>query len=245
MSYQDLFLELNKQGIRYVIPRRYDSLPESTINGGRDVDIVIEPTQFQFAVEIPKKRGFTPEQKSGSSRLRVYRGALAQPKKAIQLLLQEPRDSISKIIYGNEIQYGNPRHEVKHLYRGSQMIDLQNNLAYESPMDGTMIPVDPSVTDGMLSRRKKEACFYIPTPADELAHLIPHCVFNKAGGFPSYYADRCDELLEVVRSTDELLQLFKQLLEKIFYNADQLVFELVADKRYSDIRPELKQFSDY
>lgn len=245
MSYRDLFQKLNTEGIRYVVPRRYDSLPESTVEGGRDVDILVESSQFQAAVNLCNTLDFVPEENSGPSRLRVYRMALAKPQKAFRRLVWEPKESIRKIFMGREVKFENPRHKNAQLYRDSQVIDLRNNLAYKSPMDGARIPVDPAVTVGMLDRRKKESCFYIPTVADELAHLIPHCVFNKDGEFPPYYADRCEELFIAIRSDNEQLELFRNLLEKIFFKADQLVFELITENRYSEIRNELEEFSEY
>lgn len=125
------------------------------------------------------------------------------------------------------------------------MIDLQTDIAYESPMNGSKIPVDPSVTEGMLERRREKNCFYVPTPADELAHIIPHCIFDKNGEFSTYYVDRCDELFDSVQADEEQLRLFKELLDKVFFKAGQLVFDHVRENRYSDIRVELKQFSEY
>lgn len=131
------------------------------------------------------------------------------------------------------------------LYRGEQKVDLQSNLAYKSPHRGVQIPVDPSVTEGMLTRRREVRCFYAPMPGDELAHLIPHCVFDKDGRFPPYYSDRCDALFDRLRSDEAQLRLFRELLSELFYDAGDLVFELSKEGRYSDIRSELKQFSDY
>lgn len=244
MSYHDLFQELNREEIRYVIPRRYDSLPEDTIDEDGDVDIVVEPSQFRAAVNLCKRTGFSTE-KDTNNRLRMCRNALSKPTKAIQLLAHEPKKSVTRLATGNGFQSENSRHKNEKLYRKSQMVDLRNNLAYESPMNGSRIPVHPSVTKGMLERRQTKGCFYIPTPADELAHLISHCTFNKDGEFSTYYADRCEELFSIVRSNEEQRRLFEHLLEKIYFNADQLVFDLVAEKRYSDIRTELKRFSDY
>lgn len=243
MSYRDVFRALNDEEIAYVVPRRYDRLPEDTIDGG-DVDIIIEPSQYRVAVDCCRSVDFSTED-DASNRLRIYRSALTKPKKVLRVFAREPKKSVWKILTGNGTQIGNPRHENTQLYRDSQMLDLRNNLAYESPMNGSRIPVDPSVTTGMLTRRERVRCFYTPAPADELAHLVSHCVFNKYGEFPRYYTNRCDQLFRTVHSDSDQLELFEDLLEEIFFGADQLVFDLVAEKRYSDIREDLRKFSDY
>lgn len=245
MSYRDLFEGLNSSDITYVVPRRYDHLPESTVQGGSDVDILVDADQFRSAVDCCKTLNFVPEENPGPSRLRVYRMALAKPNKAARTVVREPKSSLKKIFVGGQKNLENPRHENVQLYRNSQMLDLRNNLAYKSPMDGARIPIDPEVTAGMLDRRKNKRCFYVPTVADELAHLVPHCVFNKEGSFPPYYVDRCQQLFETVSSNSEQLELFTTLLDKIFFAADDLVFELVQENRYSEIRDKLVQFSEY
>lgn len=245
MTYRDVFLTLNSKGVTYVVLRRYDSLPERTIESGSDVDILVEPEQFQDAIDAIRTLGFEAKGSSGPSRLRVFRMAITKPRKAILELVNDPHRSIRKILLGTTAPSGNPRHKNAQLSRDAQLVDLQNNLAYKSPMDGSKIPVNPTVTEGMLDRRVTEDCFYVPARPDELAHLVAHCVFDKNGTFPPYYAERCSNMFSAVRSDPDQQQLFEDLLERIFFKASQLVFDLVAEERYSEIRGKLREYSDY
>lgn len=243
MSYRDVFTAFDRNGLTYVVPRRYDNLPADSIDGG-DVDVVLAPDDYRAAVDCCRSLGFSEPDDTGG-RLRLYQLALAKPQKAASTVASEPKESVLKVLTGNRTTASNPRHRNVQLTRGAQMVDLQSNLAYRSPLNGSKIPVDPDVTTGMLSRRRRTDCFYTPTPPDELAHLVPHCVFDKEGEFPQYYVDRCDELFAAVRADEEQLSLFRTLLSRIFYRADRLVFDLVAEGRYADIRRELRKFSDY
>lgn len=245
MSYRDLFERLNEAGIRYVVPRKYDRLPERTIDADGDVDVVLEPDQFREGVAACEAAGFSLRDDGRDSRLRLVWRAVRDPGTAIRALDRDPKGVVRALVAGERAGEGNPRHENEKLYRGSQMVDLRNNLAYRSPMDGSRIPVHPSVTEGMLARRRERDPFYAPAPSDELAHLVPHCVFDKDGEFPPYYVDRCETLLETVRSDPDRLALFEDLLGRIFFEADDLVFDLLVDGRYSEIREELRRFSEY
>jgi hypothetical protein len=245
MSYRDLFRTYNDENVRYVVPRRHDNLPEGQLSDDGDVDILVSENDFERAIGLSKELGFSAAAESSSSRFRMVRGAIYKPKKATERLRQNPITSIRDILTGTSRYAGNARHTNRKLYRGSQMIDLRDNLAYESPMDGSRIPVDLSVTEGMLARRIERDGLYVPSPADELAHLVSHCVFNKNGTFPPYYSRRCEDLFNDVRSDAGQLGVFRELLEQIFFDADELVFELLAEGRYSDIRSELKSFHDY
>lgn len=248
MSYRDLFLRLNEEGIKYVVPRRYDALPEDTIDGDGDVDIVLDPKMFQNGAKLCESLGFTANEDESDGRIGMIRKGVQNPGLALQVLKQDPKKLIGRIITGDSVGSGdsrNPRHKNRKLNRGTEVVDLRNNLAYRSPQRDVRIPVDPSVTEGMLARRQKNDCFYVPAPSDELAHLIPHCVFNKEGRFPRYYVNRCDVLFEQVESDEQQLRLYRELLREIFFEAGDLVFNLLKEGRYPDIRSELTRFSDY
>lgn len=242
MTYRDLFENLNDEEITYVVSRRYGDLPEDTIHGDGDVDLVVDPQQFESAMDVCERTGFST---ATISRRRLYRRAMRNPTNAARRVVQAPKQSVKKAIAGDTERTGNPRHRYVHLYREDQMVDLQSNLAYTSPMNGSKVPVDLSVTNGMLTRRRPKDCFYVPTSADELAHLVPHCVFDKAGEFSPYYVDRCDELLDEVRSDVEQYRLLERLLGDVFYGADEMVLQLISNGRYADLRSELERFADY
>lgn len=245
MSYRDLFSRLNAEGVDYVVPRKYDELPEDTVDEGGDVDIIVDSSQFQTGIDVCEAVGFSSNESIAGNRTRLFVRAIRNPLRGIRVMRQKPRKLFRTVVTGDRMSDGNPRHANRKLFRGSQMVDIRNNLAYRSPMDESRIPVHPSVTEGMLERRRKRDCFHVPAPCDELAHVVTHCVFDKDGEFSSYYAARCNALLASVRSDDRQYRLFEDLLGRIFFDADDHVHDLLVDERYDDIRPELRGFSDY
>lgn len=246
MSYRDLFDALDERDFQYVVLRRYDELPEGAFNEESDVDLLLERSQFEPGKAVCESMGFSTEDPQDHTRLRLFRTAVRDPKRAIQAVADAPTMPLRRLITGGGGgSFENPRHRSELLFRDEQVLDLVDNLAYKSPMDGLFVPVHPTVTQGMLERRQRTRGFYTPAPADELAHLVPHCVFNKEGRFPPYYKDRCDTLLQRISDDDHQLELVAQLFEKIFFAAGDRVLTLVQEGRYSDIRSELQRFSNY
>lgn len=246
MSYRDLFDALEERDLRYVVLRRYDELPEAALTEESDVDLLLERSRFEAGKAVCESIGFSTEDPQAHSRVRLVRTAVRDPKRAIRAVTDAPTEPLRRLLTGGGGgSFENPRHRSELLFRGDQILDLQDNLAYKSPMNGLLVPVDPSVTRGMLERRRRTRGFYTPAPADELAHLVAHCVFNKEGRFPPYYEDRCNTLLQRISEDDDQLELVDQLFEKTFFAAGDRVLTLVRDGRYSDIRGELRRFSDY
>ncbi len=245
MSYRELFDRLNEREIVYVVPRKSDNLPEATVDDDGDLDIVFHPEQFQAGVEICESVGFTSNGNGDGGRVALIRMAVRNPETTIGRLASDPIEVARMAVNGERSGGRNPRHRNVKRYRNGNMVDLRDGLAYISPMDGSRIPVDPTVTQGMLTRRRQKECYYVPEPADELAHIVPHCVFDKDGEFSQYYADRCRSLFETVRSNPERCERFETLLEQVFFEAADLVFDLVVEERYSEIHSALWQFADY
>ncbi|MBV0925202.1 hypothetical protein KTS45_13435 [Halomicroarcula limicola] len=245
MSYADLFDRFNESGLRYVVTRKYDFLPENTVHEGNDVDILLSADEFDNGIAICRDLGFSDATAPLSDRLSFYRTGLEKPAEVVNVLLEDPRKMVQMAITGVPPGYDNPRHRDEQLHRDGEIVDLRNNLAYKSPMNELRIPVDPSITEDMFKRRRKQDGIYVPAPCDELAHIIPHCVFDKDGNFSTYYTERCNSLFELVSSHEQQRRHFEDLLRRIFYEADERVFELVADGRYSDLRTELLRFAEY
>lgn len=245
MSFRDLFERLNDRDLHYVVPRKYDKLPDATVDDDGDVDIVVHPDQFETGAELCESTGFAVKKNGGGGRVELLRMALRNPETTVRRLAGSPMSVVRMAVDGSPSGSGNSRHRNAKRYRNGEMVDLRDGLAYVSPMDGSRIPVHPSVTQGMLARRRRRECYYVPAPADELAHIVPHCVFDKDGEFPEYYVDRCRSLFETVSVDPDRNDRFEALLARIFFEAADLVFEFVAEERYEDIRPALRRFSDY
>lgn len=244
MSFRDLFERLDDRGVEYVVPRKYDDLPADTVDEDGDVDIVFAQEDFRAGVAACEAAGFERNRSGVGSRLGLILTAVRNPGTAVRRLGSDPV-AVARAVANGGTPEGNPRHRNVERYRDGEMLDLRDGLAYRSPMDGTRIPVAPSVTEAMLARRRRRECFYVPTPADELAHVVPHCVFDKDGAFSAYYVDRCTTLFETVDADPVRRDRFRDLLDRIFFEAGDLVFDLVAERRYDEIRPALWRFSDY
>lgn len=245
MSYRDLFERLDERDLDYVVPRKYDELPDATVDDDGDLDIVLSPDQFETGVDVCESAGFAARKNGDGGRVELLKMAARNPERAVTRLAGAPMSVVRLAVDGGPSGGGNSRHRNVKRYRNGEMVDLRDGLAYVSPMDGSRIPVHPSVTREMLARRRRRECYYVPSPADELAHIVPHCVFDKDGEFPRYYVDRCRSLFETVRADPERSDRFEALLARIFFEATDLVLELVAEERYEEIRPALRRFSDY
>ena len=79
----------------------------------------------------------------------------------------------------------------------------------------------------------------MPSPPDELAHVIAHCVADYDRAFPEYYADKYDSLRETVLSNRQYRTQFGELLEYLFDDDAAAVFNTVATDEYSSITEPL------
>jgi len=120
-----------------------------------------------------------------------------------------------------------------------------NHVAYESPLNGSMVRVDPTVERSLFNNRKRQNGIPIPDEPDELAHLICRGIYSKRGEFPEYYIEKCDQLMSIISSSKEKEKKFRELLSLIFFDADTLIFEMAQRSEYSQMREALIRFSDY
>lgn len=124
-------------------------------------------------------------------------------------------------------------------------LDIRNNIAYRSPQNGKRYPVQKRVNELMFEQTQMHRGIVIPTPPNELGHIIPHCVFDKEGEFSDYYRNRCVELSKIVLDNEEYNATFKHILSLIFYDASELVYNLIKSKEYGSLRTKLRQFDQY
>lgn len=242
MSYLDLFQRLEEKNIDYVVPRKYDRLPETTLEEGGDVDLIFRPSEFEDGLEACREVGFENKHNAINHSKNLVGKALSNPKRAITVALFDQSNIIKEVKSSGR---GNDLHKNKKLVRSEQELDLRNNLAYKSPSNRRRYPVDDSVTHGMLARRQKENEIYVPHPSDELAHILPHCIFDKRSSFSDYYVERCNELFGIVEADEDYFKLFRGLLNTVFYSAGDYVLELTRGQRYDNMLEELRQFHDY
>lgn len=238
-----LFDDLERRGIRYVVARKFEGLPER-IRG--DVDIYAPEARFDDLLATCERHGFVDRSPSVAENVAGMVGRLAKrPKNATAVALRSP-GTVLRLARGESAPHKQNYRNAKR-YRGDLSLDLRNHLAYSSPSSGEQIRVDPAVEEQFFERRRRygDEGFFVPSPPDELAHIVPHCVFDKGGEFSAYYVDRCDELFDRVSVDPEMDRAFRDLLSKLFFEADALVYESIAAGEYQDLRARLRRFSDY
>jgi hypothetical protein len=173
-----------------------------------------------------------------------------EQKKAIRLIRSDPTivySSVKRVLLPDRNDFDELAAEYteKKREQGDVIFHFMNHLAYESPKDGRKIRVDPLVENRLYERSQNVGGIPIPSPPDELAHLVCRGVFKYEGDFPDYYIRQCDELKQTVLSDPESRQAFKELLLLLFFEADDLVLSHIEDGQYNQIKSALISFSDY
>lgn len=235
-----IFESLNRQDIAYVIPRKFDLIPDG-IEENRDIDVFIKPSCYDEGIEIIEDCGFEPSHSHDvlSHYTSLAKKVIRQPVRAVKFLFRPQLVKQIATPTGSSAQK-DTRFRINDI-----MLDVRNHLAYQSPMNDQWIRVDPYVEEKFFERRCEYQNFYIASPPDELAHIIPRYIYDKDGQFPEYYQNRADELFEIIFGHDQYDEQFRELLDKIFFSAAELVYELSKESRYNSIREELYKFSDY
>lgn len=227
---QDRFLEffarLNDEGVRYVVLRKYEQLPEYAPS---DVDLFVEPDGFDRAVELSEDVGFERSSGGGSSGSRFGR-ALRRPRKTVQRALTSP----GAVVRTASELFERPSDDIVVCHRryGNVKLDMVNGLRF--PERGGE-PVPPPVERAILSRRERHSEWYTPSPPDELAHIVAHCLADYDGAFSEYYVDRCDELRETVFSDPSYRTQFRELTEHLFERGSTDVVDAVAVGDYDAV----------
>lgn len=236
--------EFDHRNVRYVVPRGHKELPESV--PGSDLDILVAPESFKQATAAARSVGLDSQESVMENTWNIVQRGLEQPRDAATLVLGSPSEVVPYIRRAVSPRRPNQRGLVnRHFGVGDLDIHLTNHLAYSSTMNGSKIRIDPAVETAMFERRVKRDGLYIPAEPDELAHLVCRGVFDYEGKFPNYYASRCDHLVETVKADDTARSQFKDLLAAVFFAADSLVYDLVVNSAYNEIRQALYRFSDY
>lgn len=229
--------------VTYVVLRGYEGLPESI--GGSDVDVLVADDSFDAAVSYCEE-AFEREESLVVNALGIASLVAANPQGVVRDVAASPAEAAAvakRRLVSSDVS---SRKYVERSFDAAGLtIDLANHLAYASPMDGTKIRVDPAVEEAMFDHRVEHEGFRVPAPPDELAHLLCRGVFDYEGEFPERHATRCDALVEAVRSDAERDRRFRELLSHLFYEADDLVYDLATAGEYDAIRSRLRRYADY
>lgn len=233
----------DERDVPYVVLRSYEGLPEST--EGSDVDMLIADESFQTAVALCRESFESTESIVGNalSLGTLVAGNLSEVVKTVAESPSEAATTAKRRLVSTEVS---ARGYVQRTFdAGGLRLDLENHLAYTSPMDGSRIRVDPVVETHLFERRIERGDFYVPSPPDELGHLVCRGIFDYEGEFPPRYIEKCDDLVAEIRSNSTSDEQFRSLLSHLFYGADSLVYDLVVDGEYDAIRSQLYRYSDY
>ena len=227
----EVFEKLNKEEIEYVVPRKYEELPKKSL--GEDIDIIVNKKDFSKAVSVLGQLGFKDHKRVLNYNL-ILKG-LRNPLEAIKVMYKEPQ--VSKNLLGAYEK----NIETKKLSKGEIVLDLKNRLAYKSTSIDHRIPADPQLEKFLFdnSQRYKEV-ISVPSTEDELAHIVAHCLFDKDGRFEEYYQERVKELLKEA-NRDKV----RSRLEKIFFNAEKLVYKKMRQDDLPKLRKNLIRYADY
>lgn len=238
-----IFDTFDENGIEYVVLRKYEGLPHE---GTDDIDIQAKASDFEQAVELGRSHSFEVAHSTSRELIDLMIYALTHPKKVLFLMGNYP-SAIARELISTTKPYSSGSYGYKTIKLDYQDIrlDFKKYLAYRSPMNGNRIRVDPVVEAKMFERRQEYNGFYIPSPPDELAHIVCHCLYDKEGNFTTYYQNKCDELFKLVTTDEEYDQQFKSLLRHLFFEADEFVYEQISSGNYSTMLDELFAFDNY
>ncbi|WP_137284594.1 nucleotidyltransferase family protein [Halorussus salinisoli] len=251
---REIIEQFNSQGVEYMFLKGWEGLPQFTT--GNDIDMFIKAEDFDQALSICDSHGLdrgitTHGRLKGIAEL-GFKAVTTHRDQAKQLVgEQNPSEIMKKLLYPSyNIKKENPEYKAKAgLHYRELKLDITNHLIYRQAMGENKQRVNPDVEQIFLENKMKINGFSVPNPPCELAHLICRGVFDynykDEGTFPDYYIDRCDELTEKIFKSEKYTVMLKTILNYLFFQASDLVYELVENGEYRQIRTELKQFSDY
>ncbi|RQG92062.1 hypothetical protein [Natrarchaeobius chitinivorans] len=244
---------LSEDDISYVILRGFVDLPERV--WGDDIDIFVHEDDFDavFGVMEDAIPGDPNRKAPIREQLSV---ALEDPRESVRRVLSEPKIVIDHLLIRRKHQnLDEPDNKVKlakFAYGDSRSkhetlrFDVWNHMCYSSPLHSGKYRVDPEIDRLMLRDRVQHNGFYVPSPPDELAHLVGRTVFYyNEDGPPSYYMDRMNELRDTVLSNESQDEKLHRLLKLMFFDAWETAYLLIDERKYGSIRGELEAFSDY
>ncbi len=257
MAFREVMDSFEQTNIRFVVLRRWESLPDKIVGDTikqLDIDLLIAADDFDRAVEHVE----TPDANTKTSTSAPGLGdliaqAVKNPARAVMYAssnaanaVRQVSDATASTVSGTLQTPYEMASESSYAYqveRQGVLFDMKNHLSHVSPLNGDRWRLDPIVEEQILDRRQLQNGFYTPSPPDELAHVVTHCVFEYEGEFTSYYAERCETLKEQMSTED--WEILEELLSHIYFQAGDLVLRRIEDGEYDSIRPDLRSYDDY
>jgi len=239
------FQTLNNNNIQYVVCRGHQDLPQSV--PGADIDFLVHYDDYEQTRKLLQSKMFSTPKKTVLINIRRYsKIAMKKPKDAIRKLITDPFDLLRMLTdTGTGADSLRGTYKETKLQKDSIKLHFFNHLAYKSPMNNKPVRVNPEVGNKMIRRRSRNDEFFVPSPPDELAHLICRGIFDKDGHFPDYYIDRCSKLEEIISNNEKFEEEFDELLKSIFFDADVVVKKAIESGEYDSLRANLRMYSNY
>ncbi|MGM0567670.1 MAG: hypothetical protein ACQESB_00465 [Elusimicrobiota bacterium] len=257
---RNLLNSFNENDIFYVVPRDYEELPKEMKENR--LDILVEKSFFLKAHYLCGELSFKKQKhrknlfqyvKNNFIKYKIFSHQFFPSTQKITLK-KYIKTHMYLIFLGVRSSFRKKKRNKKNLYsryikrefkNGDVTIRLMSHLAYTSPSSRKLIQVGPIVGHKMLENREKSDDIYIPSPPDELAHLICRGVCDFFGNFPDHYLYKCSILREKVLREEEDKKRFKKLLSILFFKADVVVYNCILKKKYNKIKEEVVKFTGY
>jgi hypothetical protein len=244
---ENLINKWNKNDIDYVIPRGHYGLPNS-IPGG-DLDFYVRSKDWTSAISVARSCGFRARSFDRAGPRNLIKVLLENPIRASIYGIKNTKKAFNMII--NELDLGRRSENVSAGYgewvgiRGNIVIHLMNHLAYTSPMNGSMIRVNPIVEEDLFNYSQIVGGLKIPSEVDEYVHLLCRGIFKYDGKFPDYYKSRLEYLKGQIFNDAENYKRLQKLINLLFFDASDLVIHYAEMSLYDDIKAQLIAYSDY
>lgn len=255
-SQREVLLEaaksFNQHDIQWCILRRHELLPEAipgTNTKEFDIDILIDDNDYDDAIDLVQSHGFV---RQNNNRVVLLKKAARNPKRSLEMLINSPTDIIQRLdipLPGfkdrSPSEWASEGTYVHLMKKDGIVLDLRNHLSHISAWGSRRVRLDPKLESGLLNRRQERGDLFVPEPADELAHVLGHVLFDYEGNISKYYENRCEALAEDVLNNKHQSDIFKHNLRMMFFSADEFVYDKVVERSFNELRNELISYSDY
>ncbi|WP_396612040.1 hypothetical protein ACH9L7_01800 [Haloferax sp. S1W] len=213
------FSKLDDHDITYVVLRKYEHLPDYVPS---DIDLLVDADEFDFAVELAEHVGF--ERPTNAKKPQpLLKKLRTRPLSVAKTVISSPEALVEALFGSREVDAGD--YELRQRQSGAVKLDMVNHLRFPE-RGGRTVPL--AVEELMLDRRKRYEEWYVPSPPDELAHIIVHCLVDYDRTFPEYYVGRYTRLRKQVFSDPTYEAQFKELLELFFGEEARTVFDTLS-----------------
>lgn len=233
VAVSEFFAALDDDGVDYVVLRKYEELPSAAPD---DIDVFVDPVAFDRAIELSESVGFESEEKPAADKsTSPLEGVLRNPVKAPRLARRMPNLVVKRL--RQRPQQPDDVQVVHHQF-GDVKLDMVNHLRYPE-WGGTRVP--DRVERQMLENRRRRGDVCVPAPADELAHVVAHCLADYNGQFPAYYVEKIEALVDELDSDPEERERCYTLLEALYDDDARTIFEGIRRGNYDQLGERSEQ----